>query len=592
MKSRGMAYLQPDIYPSMIRKTFTFCLLLLAVSLSLKAQQPLPAGMTPAERNLMPTYLQQIQPAGIPIPPASPVRTMAEWEEIQALTITWTSYASTLRQIVAAAQTETQVYIICTDSNTVKNYLTTNNIPLINLHYIQAPYNSVWMRDYGQNTAYTNDVDSLILVDWIYNRPRPKDDTIPSVLAREFGIPLYETTMAPYDLIHTGGNFMSDGFGTAFSSELVLDENPNKTNDQIDSIMSWFMGIDRYILMPTLPYDGIHHIDMHMKLLDEETILVGQYPQGVSDGPQIEANLQFVLSNFNSVYGTPYKVVRIPQPPDNNGDYPNLGGDYCTYSNAVFVNKTVILPLYYAQYDTTALRIWQEALPGYRIVGINCNTIIQASGAIHCITHSIGVSDPLLISHQELPNTSNTITPYQVDALVKHRSGIQTATLFWSIDTTQAWNQVAMSLTNATTDTWTGYIPAQAAGTTVYYYVQGQSVSGKVQVRPMPAPQGFWQFDVTGSVAVEEQNSEIQFLPVYPNPSHGITCIPLVCPEEVTGRLVLLDMTGREVMVISEGRFAAGSKNYFFNSLGMAAGVYQIVLQTAQGNQVQKLMVR
>ena len=23
----------------------------------------------------------------------------------------------------------------------------------------------------------------------------------------------------------------------------------------------------------------IHHIDMHMKLLDEETLLVGQYPQ-------------------------------------------------------------------------------------------------------------------------------------------------------------------------------------------------------------------------------------------------------------------------------------------------------------------------
>ncbi|MGL4596213.1 MAG: agmatine deiminase family protein, partial [Bacteroidia bacterium] len=410
-------------------RIFIFCaFFLVALSPILKAQQSLPVGMTPAEQNLMPSYLQQIQPAGIPLPPASPVRTMAEWEEIQALTITWTSYASTLRQIVAAAQTETQVYIICTDSNTVKNYLTTNNVPLTNLHYVQAPYNSVWMRDYGQNTAYTNDVDSLILVDWIYNRPRPKDDTIPSVFAREFGIPLYETTMAPYDLIHTGGNFMSDGFGTGFSSELVLDENPSKTNDQIDSIMSWFMGIDRYILMPTLPYDGIHHIDMHMKLLDEETILVGQYPQGVSDGPQIEANLQYVLSNFNSIYGTPYKVVRIPQPPDNNGDYPNQGGDYCTYSNAVFVNKTVILPLYYAQYDTTALRIWQEALPGYRIVGINCNTIIQASGAIHCITHSIGVSDPLLISHQALPNTKNTATPYHVDALVKHRSGIQTAT--------------------------------------------------------------------------------------------------------------------------------------------------------------------
>ena len=38
------------------------------------------------------------------------------------------------------------------------------------------------------------------------------------------------------------------------------------------------MGIQTYILMETLPYDGIHHIDMHMKLLDEETILMAEYP--------------------------------------------------------------------------------------------------------------------------------------------------------------------------------------------------------------------------------------------------------------------------------------------------------------------------
>ena len=38
--------------------------------------------------------------------------------------------------------------------------------------------------------------------------------------------------------------------------------------------MKKFMGIERYIKMETLPYDEIHHIDMHMKLLDEETILM------------------------------------------------------------------------------------------------------------------------------------------------------------------------------------------------------------------------------------------------------------------------------------------------------------------------------
>ena len=65
------------------------------------------------------------------------------------------------------------------------------------------------------------------------------------------------------DAIHTGGNFMTDGFGTGFSSNLILNENPTKTSAQIDTIMSHYMGINRYIKMTTLPYDQIHHIDMH-----------------------------------------------------------------------------------------------------------------------------------------------------------------------------------------------------------------------------------------------------------------------------------------------------------------------------------------
>ncbi|HTF04220.1 MAG TPA: agmatine deiminase family protein [Bacteroidia bacterium] len=547
--------------------------------------------MAPTEPALMPGYLNNVQSSGITTPPASPVRTAAEWEEIQAITITWTSYQSVLREIVRAAQLEAQVYIVCNDSVNVKNYLTAGSVPLVNLHFIYCPYNSVWIRDYGQNTAYTNDVDSLLLVDWIYNRPRPKDDTIPDVIARRFGIPLYETTQAPYDVVHTGGNFMSDGLGTAFSSELVLNENPGHTEAEIDSIMKDFMGINRYVKMEVLPYDGIHHIDMHIKLLDEQTLLVGQYPQGVADGPQIEANLQYVLSTFMTPNGTPYKVIRIPMPPDQFGDYPDNGGYYCTYANATFINKTVILPLYYQQYDTTAIRIWEESLPGYNIVGINCNSTISASGALHCITHSVGTNDPLLISHFSLPNTTNDLNPYQVDARIQHRSGISTATLYWTTDTSQAWQMVSMSLTNAPLNTWTGFIPAQPVGTKIYYYISATSVSGKTQVRPMPAPAGWWMFEILGPMSVSE-TAIPEFTPAYPNPSHGLTCIPLNMPAQEKGRMVLIDMTGREVMVIHEGTFVAGEKNYFLNSDGVAAGAYQVVLTTDSYQLSQPLMVR
>ncbi len=554
--------------------------------------QDLPAGMAPGEPALMPGYLNDIQPYGITTPPASPIRTAAQWEEIQAITITWTSYQSVLRQIILAAQVECQVYIVCSDSNTVKNSLIANSIPLTNVHYMIVPYNSVWIRDYGQNSCYTNDVDSLVLVDWIYNRPRPKDDTIPNRVAATFGLPIYTTTVPPNDLIHTGGNFMSDGLGTAFSSELGVDENPNHTVAEIDSIMYHFMGINQYVKMETLPYDGIHHIDMHMKLLDEQTLLVGQYPAGVSDGPQIEANLQYVLSNFMTPNGTPYRVIRIPMPPEQfSGDYPDQGGDYLTYTNSTIINKTIIVPQYYTQYDTTALRIWREACPGYNVVGINSNTTISASGSLHCITHSVATNDPLLISHFGLPNTTNTVTPYQVDARIQHRSGIAIATLYWTTDTSQPYQSVPMTLTNVALNTWTGFIPAQPVGTHVYYYIGATSVSGKSQVRPMPAPAAYFTFEVLGIQSVVN-NANAEFQPAFPNPSHGLTCVPLNMPTQDEGRLVLMDMTGREIMVIHEGTFAQGEKNYFLNSEGVAAGAYQIVLTTNNYHIAQPLMVR
>jgi len=583
-----------------------FLLSLLGLFFTIGAfSQNLPAGFAPGEQQQMPAYLQSRKvPAanqkGILTPPPFPnVRTAAEWEEIQTLFITWTSFTSIHREIVKNAQTEAYVTIVCSDSLTVKNYLTSGGVPLTNLRFIIAPFNSIWCRDYGGNTVYGNNVDSLLMVDWIYNRPRPKDDTVPYSQAKLWKAALYETAQAPYDLVHTGGNFMADGFGTAFSSQLTDQENTNHTAAQIDTIMKKFMGINRYVRFPVLPYDGIHHIDMHMKLLDEQTLLVGQYPTGVSDGPQIEANLQYILANYNSIYGTPYKVVRIPQPPDKFGSYPSNGGSYCTYANAVFVNKTVILPTYYAQYDTTALRIWKESLPGYKIVGIDCDNsganIISQSGAIHCITHSLGVKDPLLISHQALGNKCDTMGYITVNARVLHKTGVQSAQVYWTNDTAIGFTSVPMTLTNAQTNTWSGYIPQQTAGNKVYYYVKATANNNKTINRPMPAPKGFWKFDVTacGSTGIANvAPAAFEVKAIYPNPASSITCIPLVNNKEQVIKVNLKNVLGQQVDVLFNGNVQTGEKNLFLFADQYPEGVYLVEILTRNQVYTQKVIIK
>ena len=547
-------------------------------------------------------------------PPSEEVRTMAEWEEIQALTITWsTGYniqeETILSQIVANAVQECQVIIICEEESEVESYLVNQGINTENVNFIKTDFNNIWIRDYGQNTVYKNDVGEPILVDWIYNRNRPYDDLVPEKVAEYFNMNMHNTTQAPWDLMATGGNFMSDGMGTAFSSELIVDENsggyawegfdgnvyyPDHTIEDINNTLKEFMGIDNYIIMENLPYDGIHHIDMHMKLLNEETLLIAEYPEGVADGPQIEANIQYVLENYTSAFGTPYDVIRIPSPPSSSGNYPDNNGYYRTYTNSVFVNNTVLVPFYRTEYDTIAQRIYEQALPGYNIIGIDVDNqgqnLISYSGAIHCITHSVGVNEPLLIQHQELED-SYPIEQYNVSASIQHQSGIASATLFWTTNLEQGYQSINM--TNTGGDNWAAIIEENlSAPNTVYYYIEASANSGKTLSRPLPAPEAYFKFNILeqNNASLSQNNVTNIEMSAYPNPAGAITCIPVNCVESFEGQISLTDVLGKEVTTIYEGKFKSGLNQFFLHANNYAKGMYFIFLESEQ-SQIRKRLI-
>ncbi len=567
-------------------------LILLTAVLAFAQKKTLPHYMTAQEKALYKTYQPQPSKMAITEAPPTAVRTMAEWEELQGLEITWTSYLDILSQIVDYAQEEVTVYIVCSDSNQVKLYLNQHGVPLHNIKYLEEAYDTIWCRDYGPWSAYEGDVNKLDIIDWIYNRPRPNDDAIPSAMASYLDLDIYEATQNPDDLVHTGGNFMVDGHGTGFASKLILDENSDKSESEIDDIALRYLGVDRFIKMETLPYDEIHHIDMHMKLLDEETLLVGQYPEGVADGPQIEANLQYVLTNYKTCFGRDYEVVRIPMPPDANGRYPDNNGEYRTYTNSVIVNGTVIVPTYEEQYDTTALRIYREAMPGYNVVGIDCNDIIGALGAIHCITKEIGVDEPVWISYAPIRHAYEDEGNYTITAQIKSVSGIASATTWWSIDTTAGYQSLAMTAIG--TDSFTVAIPAQSAGTTVFYYIAAEANSGRSSSKPLVAPDGVFTFTVeTVSDLVENENSLSGFRLAqnYPNPFNPTTSIRYQITRQVDVQLAVFNVLGQKVRTLINEEQTAGEHTITFTADDLPAGIYFYRLQSGNVSKIRKMIL-
>ncbi|MEP6795380.1 MAG: agmatine deiminase family protein [Saprospiraceae bacterium] len=506
-------------------KIFTLLFIFSFFAFRLQSQDNNQHSLTPVEEKLMHEYLKKHSQADsrrIPMAPPTKVRTMAEWEQIQAVTISWTGQPTILKEIVRNAVKECKVLIITTDSTSVSSQLTNAGISLDSVRFIDTPFNTIWVCDYGGWTVYGNDVDSLWQIDWIYNRPRPQDDATPQAIADYLHIPLYEATVDPDDFVHTGGNHFSDGLRNAFSSMLVLEENSDKTEDEIDTIAKKYLGVEQYIKFPTLPYDGIHHLDMHMRIIDEETIIVGEYPDGVADGPQINANIEYLNNEIKTSFGHPYRIIRMPMPPDANNRYPDHGGNYRTYTNAVFLNKTLLVPTYQEKYDTTALRIYRENLPGYNVVGINCNSIIGSLGALHCITKLVGVRDPLLIAHARLRDSDNAESEYPVTAYIRHSSGIAGADLYYRLAGDSIYAKIVMSLTDTLQNIWSAIISPQDAGSEVQYYIQARSNSGKEQVRPIVAPKGYFNFRIKGEPINQPPTATI----VYP-PDQSIFSIDL-----------------------------------------------------------------
>ena len=527
---------------------------------------------------------------------------MAEWEEVESLVIAWTGFPGILKQIVRYALDECRVIITCDDQAEVEAYLANSEYggpidDLSGVTFLVADFNSIWARDYFAENIYANEVDSLLLLDWIYNRPRPADDALSDVIGAAEGIAVYSTTTAPYDLVHTGGNFMSDGAGTAFSSELVLEENgPSGEFNQtvrdeagVDAIMQQFMGIDHYIKMTALPFDGINHIDMHMKLLDEETLLVGEFPAGESDGPQLEMNIEGIMSDEVSVYGDPFKLVRIPMPSSTSGNYPP-NASYRTFANNVFINGTVLVPTYRTEYDTIGLRILNEQLPGYRIIGIDCDSeqnIIAQSGAIHCITKTIGVRDPLLIRHQRLSDTENTIDPYAVEAYIRHRSGIATASVFWSTSPEGPFIEAVMAPSGD--GIWQGSISPQVAGTEVYYYIHAEAIGGKEQVRPIVAPEGTWSFQVMDFPNGLAERQAPLITEVFPNPASSVVSIGVAAPCCAPVQVELFDAVGRSVRVAYNGPQPADGR-IFIDLSELPEAPYTVVVSSSEGRSTAPLM--
>jgi len=457
---------------SMIRLVASI-LVILSISLSvLYAETPLPCGLAQQEIGL--PLPQTDDPTH---PPDEPVRTIAEWEENEAIFVRWGEHNALLSAIIDKVVDVTKAYVVVSSNSQASSclsYLTGQGVlPLDSVFFFVQPTNSVWIRDYAPWWFWRLESWDRGMYEWDYNRPRPLDDVIPEWLSQLWGIEYYGM-----DLTHTGGNWLIDGQGNAYCSQLILIENWGLTAADVNEMFYQYASLDSVVLTPT--FFGIDHLNMSAKLLNDHTVLVNEYPPGSPHTAAMDQTVE-IFRNMTNQYGQPFKVIRIPTPEWYSTPY--------TYCNSLIVQNRVLVPTYNIHpNDEDALAIYTENMPGYEIYGINSNSTIGLSGAINCITSNVPHPSLIHITSAPLPNTLNTTDPYQVSAEIVSLGNLNPDSLlfYWRSTDSPEWSSDL--LVNTGGDTYEGYIPACTGGY-VDYFIFARNIEGNWTTLPRYGPE-------------------------------------------------------------------------------------------------------
>ena len=409
-------------------------------------------------------------------PPTGEPRFVAEFEPMQGVMIRYPLGIPT--SLVAQLSNNCMVYCIVSTSQQSQAQSSFQNagVNMANVTFVNAQSDTYWVRDYGP--WYIFEDRHPAIVDNVYNRPRPNDDNMSGVFANYWNIPMYGM-----NLVHTGGNMMEDGRGHGVSDALVYEENDYDTLNVLNKMRD-YLGIDPYHVTIDPQGDYIAHVDCWGKYLAPDKILIARLPQSNPRYQYYEQVAEY-FETTNCCWGYPYHVYRVDEPIANQYDY-----TLAPYTNSLILNKTVYVPMgSNSTYNNDALAVYQEAMPGYEIIGVNGGSAgWENTDALHCRTRGVMDFNMLFVDHREvlygeqewqesIPVVSKFIAYSGAD--LKQDSLL----VYYSIDGGDY--QVAHMTATGNPDEYVGYITGYEGGSEIDYYVFGADESGHRYTQPV-----------------------------------------------------------------------------------------------------------
>ncbi|MEL6343399.1 MAG: agmatine deiminase family protein [Myxococcota bacterium] len=250
--------------------------------------------------------------------------------------------------------------------------------------HLNLTIDSIWVRDYGPISILVD--GQRVFIDGRYNVDCVHDDAMPSRLAAIDATPLVRPP-----LLLEGGNLLSDGRGTGFTTHHLAEVN-HLREEELAWMLDRYLGFEQLIFLEPLIGDVIEHVDMFLSVADEQTLLLGQADPMLDPDNYVmlEENADR-LSQLRTAAGTPYRIVRVPMPPPLPHNPANgMSNMVRSYLNLVPFNGVVLVPTFSGDLNLEALALARiaDAFPRRRVIPIHADGIAPSYGTIHCVTQT------------------------------------------------------------------------------------------------------------------------------------------------------------------------------------------------------------
>lgn len=295
----------------------------------------------------------------------------AQWEEQECLVLSlphentdWSDYLQDIQKAYENFIKEVQNFQPCVVVN----------------QDIKIPTNDTWIRDYGAIDIYHD--NKLFANKFNFNAWGKKfkynlDNEVATKLHKDF----FHENLIYHDLVLEGGSIDTNGKNVLLTTSKCLlnkNRNPKLSKEKIEEKLKDIFGFQKIIWLENghiVGDDTDSHIDTLARFISEDTIayMKSYDTKDIHHESLNKMQKELEKTNFN--------LIALPMPQAIYHENKRLPA---TYTNFIFVNNGLIVPIYNVKEDEEVLEILQKALPTRKVVGVDASVFIRQGGSLHC----------------------------------------------------------------------------------------------------------------------------------------------------------------------------------------------------------------